>query len=254
MAISTPQPPSPDMIAGIVAEVIRRIRDEQPPPAAPAGRVPQTVAPTAAVTMPPSLPDRVITLATLEKLPAGTRQIALSARAVITPSAREFAADRGLMLIRSAPQAERTSSTRPFLVAVACGGDRQAAQSAAAVARAVPAAQSLPAVGLVDTLASIALQAGREAARGILLTAEPTVAVVAANRAVSLRAVTGHDTAAVQAAATAAAANLLILDPRRFSAGSLERIAVAFARQTAAVPELLRGTAAKGCSCQHHPH
>ncbi len=100
MAISTPQPPSPDMIAGIVAEVIRRIRDEQPPPAAPAGRVPQTVAPTAAVTMPPSLPDRVITLATLEKLPAGTRQIALSARAVITPSAREFAADRGLMLIR----------------------------------------------------------------------------------------------------------------------------------------------------------
>lgn len=124
----------------------------------------------------------------------------------------------------------------------------------AAISRAVPMSQQLPAAGLKTVLASLADHAGRDAARGLLITDQPVIACIAANRHHSLRAVTGNDPATLDAAATASAANLLIVQPGRIPTRSLERLATALTTKETTPPALLTDTAASstphGCNCQ----
>jgi hypothetical protein len=178
--------------------------------------------------------------------------VAAVATAVITPSAADRARERGITIVRGSQPAP-SAPTRPFVIAqAACRGDASA--RAAAIARAIPGAQHLPASGLADVVAALAGHASRDAARGILLTGKPAVAVVLANRIASLRAVTARDAAALAAAAADTAANLLVVDPATFSAGGLERLCGDFHRGPAAAipPEL--AAAAPGCGCTTHPH
>jgi hypothetical protein len=71
----TASPIHPDTVRKIVAEVLERIRSGVPA-AAPAIAPARPAAPT--------LPERVLTLALLERLPAGTRSVVLLPNAVIT--------------------------------------------------------------------------------------------------------------------------------------------------------------------------
>jgi len=242
-----PAPPtSPldrDTVARLVAEVIRRIEAEARP--LPAAR-PAAQAPTLAIA------DRVVTLHVLERLPAGTRRVTVDSKAVITPSARDHAKEAGITIDRGAASGSSggVATPRPFFIAFAqCKADPSA--KTAAIVRAVPAAQHLPASGLPDLIASLALHASRDAANGILLTSRPAVAVILANRSASLRAVTGRDAASLSAAAADCQANLLIVDPAAF-AGSLERLCVEFAtRPTGTIPSEL-ASAPAGCGCKTH--
>lgn len=229
-----------DAVRVIVEEVIRRIRAEAAK--APAG--------AAASRGPAPLPDRVITLDIVEKLPAGTSRIAIDLRAVVTPSARDRARERGIAIERSAAApAVSASPPRPFVVAHADAG-ADAPSRAAEIARAVPASQQLPATGMADVVAAIAVHASRDAARGVLLTNRPSAAVILANRSASLRAVTGRDAAAVLAAANDCGANLIVVNPKELSTTSLQRLCVEFAsRQLAVPPEL--AAAPPGCGCKH---
>jgi hypothetical protein len=224
------------MIERLVAEVIGRLRAEAAPAAGAA------------------LADRVITLATLERLPAGTRSVVIDAKAVVTPSARDHAKAAGLTIARggSPAAAGAAAGPRPFVIAHAeCTSDPAA--KAAAVARAVPGAQRLPSSGLADVIAALATHASRDAARGILLTGRPAVAAILANRSAYLRAVTGRDATHLAAAAAACAANLLVVDPAAF-AGGLERLCADFAtRPSGPLPPELAAAPA-GCGCQAHPH
>ena len=236
----------PAAIRGLVEEVLRRLATEGRPAAGPAH--PPAAAPGVVV-----IPDAVVTLAHLERLPPGTRQVSVPARAVVTPSARDRAREAGVAIHREAATgAAGAPAHRLVVIATAdCRGD--AATRAAAVARLVPHAQRLPATGLADVLAALALHASRDAARGVLLTSRPAAAVILANRSTSLRAVTARDAAAVTAAAAECAANLLVVDPARFT-GGLERACADFAtRASGPVPADLSPPAA-GCSCQSHPH
>lgn len=241
-------------VARLVTEVIRRIRAEAGPLASAAPPAAPSPAPTAVAVV--SLSDRVVSAEILERLPAGTRRVRLPQRPVITPSARDLARDRGIELLPAAAQPVATAG-RPLVIARAdCQSD--VSRLAASISRAVPASQQLPAAGLASALTAIADQAGRDAARAILLTDSPAVACVAANRHPSLRAVTAADAAGIEAAAEACAANLLIVEPARFSAHSLERLAARFAAgptQTppAALTAAVSATAPKpaGCNCQH---
>lgn len=235
--------PDADAIKRLVEEVLRRIQGE-------AAARPASPSPAAGAGV--SSGATVISAATIAGLPAGTRRLMVAARAVITPSARDAAGAAGIIIVRGdAPAA--TATARPFVVAHAgCPGD--AGGRTAAIARAVPGSQQLPATGLADVIAALALHASRDAARAVLLTGRPAAAVVLANRSAGLRAVTGRDPRMLAAAATECAANLIIVDPTAFTSGSLERSCAEFARLPAGTvpPEL--AVAPTPCSCTTHGH
>lgn len=248
-------------VRSLVEEVLRRIAAGQA--AAHAGTAAAHAGTAAASATPSSaaspavvtIIDNVVTLAHVDRLPPGTRHVAVTARAVITPSARDRAREAGVAIVRTAAGgagAAASGSGRPFVIAQAdCRG--AAAGRAAAIARAVPQAQRLPATGLADVISALALHASRDAARGVLLTSRPALAVVVANRSSSLRAVNARDAASLAAAAADCGANLLVVDPAAF-AGGLERACADFAgRAVTAIPSEL-AQAPSGCACKSHPH
>lgn len=270
----TPHPapvPTPDEIRALVAEVIRRLRTGVPaadtavPPAsaaavaAPAAASGSTM--SSALTSTPTstlsstlgsarVAERVIAVATIDRLPAGTARIVVDPRAVITPSARERLADLGIVVDRGSAPTAPAVVARPFLLArVDCPAD--AGAGAARIARALPGVQQLPATGMADVIEALSVQASRDAARGLLLTGRPALAIVLANRSRSLRAVSGREGGAMLAAARETAANLLVANPREWSPGALERVAVEFARLDAPLPSEL-AAAAGGCGCKSH--
>ena len=236
-----------EAVQALVAEVLRRIRPASAPtePAA-AGQASPAVGPTGV-----AVAGRVIALAMLERLPPGTVQVLIEPAAVVTPSARDHARSKGIVIERMVTRAAATAAPTPFLVAQAeCAAS--AAQWAAAVARAVPGATQLPACGLADVVATLALHASRDAARGVLLCGRPAVAVVLANRSASLRAVTGRDPVSLAAAAAECQANLLVVDPASFPPAALPRLAADLAARPAGeIPAPLAAKPA-GCGCQGH--
>lgn len=239
-------------VSRIVAEVLARLQSgaETPRPAA-AARPSTYGQPQQAIGV--AIPDKVLTLALLEKLPAGTRQINVVAGAVVTPSAREFARDTGIEIVRTAGAGGTTASPRPLVIGRAdCAAD--VSGRCAAIARAVPGSQQLPATGLTDAIDAFALHVSRDGGRAILLTGRPAVAVVLANRSASLRAATARDAATLLAAASECAANLLVVNPKDFSAGSLERVCVDFARRDLGPSPAELQSAATPCACQSHSH
>lgn len=248
---ASPLPPDAAEIRRLVEEVLRRIAAGEPTPAEtrPTARPDGTSAGRAV-----HVGDAVITLAHVERLPPGTRQVAVPARAVVTPSARDRARELGVTITRAAatPAGPVQAAAGPPFVIAQAAADAVIAARAAAIARAVPRSERLPATGLVDVLAALAVHASRDAARSVLLTPRPQLALVAANRSPSLRAVTGGDAATLGAAASDCAANLLVVDPARFR-GSLEQFCVGFASRPGGPlpPELAQSP--PGCTCQGHP-
>ena len=253
---------TPDQIAAIVREVLRRIRaDLRPagamPPAAPAApALPGAKAPAAGPsTMAGAfgLAEKLVSAASLATIPAGTKTVMLRHDALITPSGRDAARAAGWTLVRGGKGAQATLGAapagRPFFIAAAeCPGD--SATRTAGLVRTLPGAQQLPATGLTDVVASLGLHLARDGGRGILLAGRPHVAVALANRSPGVRAVTARDTTTLLAAAQECAANLLVIAPRDFSASSLERIGVTLAgRDPGPVPAELAPPAAAGCAC-----
>jgi hypothetical protein len=243
----------PELVRRIVAEVVRRIgRLPQAPGSAAASTAAGVPAAATASVRPTMLTGRVISLAMLERLPAGTGQVAVESGAILTPSARDHARERGLEIVRPAGPPAVGPATGPFLVAHAeCEAD--AVSRAAAIVRAVPGSSHLPASGLADVVAAVAIQASRAAARGMLLTGRPAAAAVLANRSASLRAVTARDPAALAAAAAECNANLLVIDPRMFPAAAAVRLARELASRPAGETPALLTARLSGCGCKGHP-
>ncbi len=240
-----------EMVAGVVREVLRRIHAEvaEAPVAGVAAASPPPL-PTLCV-----IPSKVITLDTFKLVPQGTRRVGLRSDAVITPSARDHAREAGIELVRSDVQPPVHST----IVIGQADCLANASSRAASIARAVAGTQQLPASGLADVVAAIALHVGRDGAKGVLLTGRPAAAVVLANRFSSLRAVTARDAATLLAAAAQCAANVLIINPQEFASGSLERACIEFAsRDTGVIPNELSGlpgscTPASGSTESHQP-
>ena len=240
------QPPvSSNDIARLVTEVLRRIHAETDSSQTQSARL---TPPEAAATV----SDRVIAAETIIKLAPGTKVAYVERKAVITPSARDLARDRGIEFITAKTDTTQKSDPQLFIAQAECATDVSAI--AATIRRAVSTSQQLPSAGLATTLKSLAEHASRDAARCILLTENTAVACVAANRFPPIRAVLGSDPPAVADAITRCAANLVILDPRQFSTASLTHIAKQLTEQTGQPPEILAmAHADKGhtdCSCQ----
>jgi len=276
---------TPDDVAGIVREVLRRIATPArfAPAATPASFAPAATpahaaslapAATPAAPLPAdgfAIPERIVSAATLATVPPGTRSVRLRADAVITPSARDTAREAGYELVRSAAgnAAPAAATAFPFFLAVA-DAPPEALSRSTAIARAVPRVRRLPPTGLADVVKALAEDLVRDGGRGLLLTGRPHAAVALANRSSGIRAVTARDTATLLAAAAECAANLVIVAPRDFSTVALERVAVAIAGRPAGPPpgELAQACACggpasqgsqavpakTGCSCTSHPH
>ncbi len=87
-----------EFVERIVREVIRRLLAQEPQSRQEHGA---TRADAAAV-----LSQRVITAASIEAVPTGTREIMIAARAILTPLARDEARDRGIRIIRQSQTME----------------------------------------------------------------------------------------------------------------------------------------------------
>ena len=128
--MSTPMTLDAAAVQALVAEVVRRIRTAQASTAAPqpAASSPQPAAAVSGAAL--SIPDRVITLAHLERLPATVREVVVDAKAVITPSAREHAKDSGISLVRGMPVGATAAAARPNLIRrAACAWTRMVRDS-----------------------------------------------------------------------------------------------------------------------------
>ena len=182
------QPPvSSSDIARLVTEVLRRIRAEADERQTENARnLPSAIT---------TVSDRVIAAETIVKLAPGTKVVHVERKAVITPSARDLARDRGIELVPTKPDTRQAAGSHLFLAQAECTTDVSAAVST--IRRAVSTSQQLPSSGLATTLESLAEHAGRDAARCILLTENTAVACVAANRFPAVRAILGSDAATV---------------------------------------------------------
>lgn len=238
-----------EIVRKLVAEVVARIQTQ---PAAAALASPTHSQPPQAAGV--TIADSVITLATVERLPSGTKRATIAAKAVITPSAREHARDHAIELVRVSPAIAATSAARSFLVAHAdCTADMKS--RCAGIARSVPGSQQLPATGLADVVAALAAHASRDGGRAVLLCGRPFVAVALANRSTGVRAVTARDPASLLAAITETAANIVIVDPQAFPPAGLDRVCNDFAhRDMPNPPAELFSPAPTPCSCKSHPH
>ena len=264
-------PFTPEMIAGVVREVLRRIRAEAAATSGPIVSAPPSLppvppaAPSAAAAAAPGAPGRsvlaekVVTAALLARLPAEIRSVVVRADAVLTPSARDQAREMGIEVVRSHAEGKTPLSgqplapPRPFVVAYAdCQGDVGA--RCAGIVRAVRGAQQLPASGLADVVGALASHAAGDGARGVLLTGRPHAATALANRSKSLRAVTARDSATLLAAASECAANLLVINPRELSAFHCERLAQELSKRTWGNPPPELTAAPAPCACSSHPH
>jgi hypothetical protein len=250
-----------ETVRQLVAEVVARIQAQTPPapstttPSVPARPVSSAPQPQPAVGL--TIADAVITLATVERLPGGTKRALISTKAVITPSAREHARDHGIELMRTSSTAGPATASRPLMIGHAdCPAD--VAPRCAAIARSVPGAQQLPATGLADVVATLAAHSARDGARGVLLSGRPAVAVALANRSAGVRAVTARDPASLLVAITECAANIIVVDPKMFPSGSLDRVCSDFAARDLPSPPTELSTPAhppsSHCSCQGHAH
>lgn len=239
---------TPDDVSRIVRAVLARVRESHGPAAGPGPSRPQ-LPPASNAATGLTLPDKVVTAAVLARVPAGTRAVSLRHDAVITPSARDLAREQGLDLVRGSKGAKTTAApARPFVVGTAdCPGDAQA--RAASVVRSVPGSTRIPATGLGDVVAALALGVTRDGARGLLLAGRPHAAAALANRSPGVRAVTARDSASLLAAIGECAANIVVVHPRDFSATSLDRVAVALATAAAPVPAEFSPGPVGGCGC-----
>ncbi len=241
----TPPPVSTHDIAHLVTEVLRRIHAETE------SRQPQhsqSISPQATTTV----SDRVIAAETIIKLAPGTKVAYVEHKAVITPSARDLARDRGIEIIPAKSDTAQKTEPQLFIAQAECTTDVSAI--AATIRRAVSTSQQLPSAGLATTLDSLAEHASRDAARCILLTESTAVACVAANRFPAIRAVLSSDPTALTDSIARCAANLVILDPRQFSPASLTKIAKQLTARTMQPPEILASThndkGHSDCSCK----
>ncbi len=241
------------LVARIAADVVRRLTagaasHGTSPPAAPAAASMQAAEPPAAA---PMLAEKVVVLASVAKLPRDLREVTVRHDAVLTPSAREWLTDRRITFRRmaqAATSAAAEAGSPAFLVA-ACDLPGRCVAQAAAVARAVPHGQQLPAAGIASLVDAFAEAASRSGSRGLLLSPRPAAAALIANRKRTIRAVVATGVRDALQLAQECRATLVVVDPSRLGPGGLQRLAVEFAKQLHQPLPADLAAASRPCSC-----
>lgn len=207
-------------IERIVREVVRRLRDVQPP-GQPDGCATSPASPNtpSESRSEPEIRQRVISLATLKGRVDGSRCVRIPRGAIVTPSAQDELRDRGIRIEFLTPTIageSRTETTEVLLATWQTSHCPRAFLDAIGVD-----GQQVTRLDLNDgprTLVDAIADRGPGTKRlGILLTDKPSLALCLANRPPCVRAAWGLDSRSVTEAVGSLAANLLVLEPSRHS-------------------------------------
>lgn len=179
------------------------------------------------------LSDRVITVASLEKL-TGAKVVNVVDQAIITPAAKDFLADHGITLRRvsvggkPAAKATRSGSTAIRLVSFACDTAVETGSLIEQLDRAGVAAEcSGSCQGGVSEL--IQQLADEPSCKSVCFTSQPSLVLCAANRHAGLRAAAANCSCCVKEAAGSIEANVLVVKPRGKSQHQLVQLVREFA-------------------------
>ena len=171
------------------------------------------------------LNDNVITAATLEDRLTGVRRVIVSARAVVTPSARDLLRDENITLSR----ALKSSATSAADLIVGVADVRfDVGELAKALRQHGIEIQQCASEGLAENINGIAKEINASR-RGIVLTDNPAAALCLANRQRGIRAVQAANRGEVNDAIKLVGANFLVIDAIRRSKFEVQRIVEAFA-------------------------
>ncbi len=225
-----------------------------PQSVAPQSVAPQSVAPQSVAVLSSAADSRVwdfrerlVTVATLDAMPSGTRVLSTRPGTVITPSARdrlrqlrvELSITSGAVVASAAPtlklylhaakdpaklakaQAPRVATYRSNRFGAAPAVSPHSWPARQSVLRALQgvnaALETLIAAPLEQTAAELSAVLAAPHHLGVLFTTERDWAACVANRRESIRAVVATDKVSIEAAARDWGANLLIIDDRRSS-------------------------------------
>lgn len=171
--------------------------------------------------------DPVITQALLAEAVNGSRQVRVSTKAILTPSARDFVKQQGISIIRGAAAGKSLSPIRWQVIVT-----RSNPQITAAV-------ESLPQLGIAFDLRILGLPAEAaaqsisalcrgEAAQVVVLTDQPELVACLANRNDRVRAAAAASVAVVERVRISMQANLIAIDPASRNAHELKALLKAF--------------------------
>ncbi|MBI2827470.1 MAG: hypothetical protein HYX69_22575 [Planctomycetia bacterium] len=203
-------------VEGIVREVLARLRRggaaETPSSDAQPGNNNTSDGHTATDCL--TLTDKLVTLATLENRLSGVRRVVLRRGAVVTPSARDALAERGVAVLHAAGAARGDASLVLGVADLDAAAVRfDPAAFATALAREGIEVERLAETGLASVVAELADHVERSGRLAVLLTGRPEAAACLANRRRGVRAVAGRDVRHTTKAIEDTAANLLALLP-----------------------------------------
>jgi hypothetical protein len=221
-------------IERIVREVLQRLRTAATSPSEPPARSAATSkGPVVSLT----LSDRVITLSAIEGRLDGVRQLAVRRQAIVTPAVRDELKRRGVAMVR---QDERAASLAQVKLLAALHGLGDSARGVRATVSQTTAGvewlECQATTSLAGTVHELTGHIERRQTPGLLLTTQPLVAAVMANRNPAIRAAAVGDVTMLEEAIDALGANLVTVDPVRVSPFALKTIVQRLAAATPVCP------------------
>jgi len=175
-----------------------------------------------------SIAGSVISLADVEGKLTNVTALAVGPRAVVTPAVRDLLRQRKIELVRDEAVARRTGSndvaTKPNIAVAVAAKSYAAGRLVERIRRDGYAVQQLAQAGLAAAVRELGDEAAKGGTRGLLITEDADLAVIALNRTRGVRAIAGEDVAATARATGAVGANVLVVDPQRKNDFLIERL------------------------------
>jgi ribose 5-phosphate isomerase RpiB len=215
--------PNPDeQIDRIVGEVLARLGTSAPSRSNRPAPIPAATAPSPGELV---IDDKVVSAAMLQNRLSGVQRVIVSARAVVTPSARDLLKENNVRLVRTL-KAAAASSVELLLATLDSRFDSvgliRTLQNRGIVVRPVATADGL------KSIESIACEIGERGKLGVILTGSVAAALCVANRHRGIRAAAASNRGELENAIREIGANVLVIDITRRSTLEVERMVSAF--------------------------
>ena len=215
--------PKPDeQIDRIVGEVLARLGTSAPNRSSRPAPIPAAAALSSGELV---IDDKVVSAATLQNRLSGVQRVMVSARAVITPSARDLLKENNVSLVRTLKAA--AASSVELLLATLDSRFDSAGLIRTLQNRGVAVQQMATAEG-VKSIETIAHEISQRGKLGVILTGSVATALCAANRHRGVRAAVASNRGELESAIREIGANVLVIDITRRSMLEVERMVSAF--------------------------
>ncbi|HZZ29867.1 MAG TPA: RpiB/LacA/LacB family sugar-phosphate isomerase [Pirellulales bacterium] len=181
-----------------------------------------------------TLTEKVISAESLANRLNGVQRVIVSARAVVTPAARDSLKEKNITLVRSL----QAAAAKPSQLIVASSVSKKGAAFDCAdvlgqLRQRGMEVEELPAVGVAQAAANIAAAVESGKKLGVLLTDQAAAALCIANRQRGVRAAMVTNRGELNDLVQNLGVNLLVIDALRRSKSEIQRLVEAFAASPA---------------------